>query len=249
MSRKTVIFIFIFLVLAVIAGAYFFSTSAGKSFLKKNQMIPEQNTSETVPTTSTVQTPPEQNSEDVPVVAIENQQEIKVESIVSGDEVQSPAVIEGEAKANWFHDEKFSVFIWDSQERIIGTGVAQAKGDIDQNDLGAMVPFIATVDFTLSDLQTGYIVLQKQNSLGAPVKQGAVKIPVHFVQKKNSREQGGCRITGCSAQVCADQETVTECSYKEEYICYQKAVCERQADGQCGWTKTKELNLCLEQFQ
>ena len=56
---------------------------------------------------------------------------------------------------------------------------------------------------------------------------------------------GGCVVTGCSGQVCAQQETATDCLYKEEYSCYKNAVCERQANGQCGWTSAKELQECV----
>lgn len=245
MSKAKVIVIFLLLVLGIIGGAFFFSSEAAKKFVhsvRPSSIATVSSTPEQSP-----ETPP--TVEEVPTVAIETQQELKVLNIVKGDEVQSPVVIEGEAKASWFQDEKFPVLIWDSQERIIGNGVAQAKAEIDPRNLEEMIPFIATVDFTLSDLKTGYIVLQHRSPQGVVVSKGSVKIPVQFVQRSNMREQGGCYITGCSAQVCSDQETVTECSYKEEYICYQKAVCERQPDGKCGWTETKDLQICLQQFQ
>jgi hypothetical protein len=54
-----------------------------------------------------------------------------------------------------------------------------------------------------------------------------------------------CRPTGCSATVCADEDVVTTCEFRPEYACYQKATCERQPDGQCGWTKSAELDACL----
>ena len=60
---------------------------------------------------------------------------------------------------------------------------------------------------------------------------------------------GGCMVGGCSGQLCVDAKTggdmVTTCEYRAEYACYQVATCERQADGQCGWTMTPELNQCL----
>ncbi len=57
-----------------------------------------------------------------------------------------------------------------------------------------------------------------------------------------------CRATGCSGQVCADQDVVTTCEWREEYACYQRVgVCERQADGACGWTQTPDLQQCLGQ--
>ncbi|MDP2788733.1 MAG: hypothetical protein Q8O46_01600 [bacterium] len=57
---------------------------------------------------------------------------------------------------------------------------------------------------------------------------------------------GRCFIGGCSSQICSDQEgIVTTCEYKEEYACYKSASCERQTGGECGWTQTSELQLCL----
>ena len=54
-----------------------------------------------------------------------------------------------------------------------------------------------------------------------------------------------CFKTGCSRQVCADEEVVTTCEYRAEYECYKRAKCERQANGECGFTDTPELRTCL----
>lgn len=54
-----------------------------------------------------------------------------------------------------------------------------------------------------------------------------------------------CFKTGCSSQVCSDETVVTTCEFRPEYACYQKAECKRQADGKCGFTKTRELTECL----
>jgi hypothetical protein len=54
-----------------------------------------------------------------------------------------------------------------------------------------------------------------------------------------------CFKTGCSRQVCADEEVVTTCEYRAEYDCYKSAKCERQANGECGFTDTPELRKCL----
>ncbi|HJT66476.1 MAG TPA: DUF6748 domain-containing protein [Pyrinomonadaceae bacterium] len=58
-----------------------------------------------------------------------------------------------------------------------------------------------------------------------------------------------CIKTGCSGQVCSDQEVMTTCEYKTEYECYKKATCERQASGDCGFTPTPELNACLRRIR
>jgi len=56
-----------------------------------------------------------------------------------------------------------------------------------------------------------------------------------------------CKIGGCSGQICSDgEDVITTCEYKEEYGCYNNAICELQKDGKCGWTQTKELLECLQ---
>lgn len=55
-----------------------------------------------------------------------------------------------------------------------------------------------------------------------------------------------CKKTGCSGQVCSDKEVITTCEYKTEYECYKRAACERQTNGECGFTPTPELTACLK---
>ena len=55
-----------------------------------------------------------------------------------------------------------------------------------------------------------------------------------------------CKKTGCSSQVCSDQDVVTSCEWRTEYECYRKAACERQRNGECGFTQTPELAACLK---
>jgi hypothetical protein len=68
-----------------------------------------------------------------------------------------------------------------------------------------------------------------------------------------TRSQSGsmkpCIKTGCSGQVCSDQEVVTTCEYRAEYDCYKQAQCERQANGECGFTQTPQLRSCLNRFR
>lgn len=59
-------------------------------------------------------------------------------------------------------------------------------------------------------------------------------------------EKSGCYVGGCSSQVCSSSKDImTTCEWKEEYACYRTATCKKQADGECGWTYTPELNSCL----
>lgn len=54
-----------------------------------------------------------------------------------------------------------------------------------------------------------------------------------------------CVRSGCSGQLCGEEKLVSTCEFKPEYACYQKATCERQKNGQCGFTPTTELVQCL----
>jgi eight-cysteine-cluster-containing protein len=71
--------------------------------------------------------------------------------------------------------------------------------------------------------------------------------PAGSASAGDSAQPGACITTGCSGIVCAepDKEVMTTCEYRAEYACYQKATCEKQADGTCGWTQTAELTSCL----
>ncbi len=54
-----------------------------------------------------------------------------------------------------------------------------------------------------------------------------------------------CIKTGCSGEICSDQEVITTCIYKPEYDCYKSASCETQSNGKCDWTMDDRLKNCL----
>jgi hypothetical protein len=66
-----------------------------------------------------------------------------------------------------------------------------------------------------------------------------------YLRAGQSQALKPCLKTGCSSQVCSDKNVITTCEWRPEYACYQKATCERQADGNCGFTRTAELAACL----
>ena len=73
----------------------------------------------------------------------------------------------------------------------------------------------------------------------------ATETTVTIMVAKEPSAAAACRIGGCSGQICSDEDVITTCEYKEEYACYKTAKCERQANGQCGWTQTPTLQACL----
>ncbi len=60
----------------------------------------------------------------------------------------------------------------------------------------------------------------------------------------------GCVRAGCSDQLCVEggMDIASTCEWRPVYECYQQATCERQQNGQCGFTPTNELVECLEHF-
>ncbi len=60
----------------------------------------------------------------------------------------------------------------------------------------------------------------------------------------------GCVRAGCSDHLCVEEgmDIASTCEWRPVYACYQEATCERQQNGQCGFTPTHELVECLERF-
>lgn len=55
-----------------------------------------------------------------------------------------------------------------------------------------------------------------------------------------------CFRGGCSDEICSDHEgVISTCIWRPEYACYQAATCERQSDGQCGFTQDEAYDTCM----
>ena len=94
--------------------------------------------------------------------------------------------------------------------------------------------------------QDGVIVVGSHVDVTGPGgRSQTLKATQFYVRTSSSSALKPCIKTGCSKQICSDEEVITTCEYRTEYECYQKATCERQADGNCGFTKTPELQSCL----
>lgn len=64
-------------------------------------------------------------------------------------------------------------------------------------------------------------------------------------------ETSTCQKAGCSNQLCLssdEKDVVTTCEWQDEYTCYQKAKCEKQEDGKCGFTQDEEFTNCLDKL-
>ncbi|MBI4133473.1 PQQ-dependent sugar dehydrogenase [Candidatus Uhrbacteria bacterium] len=155
--------------------------------------------------------------------------------------VGSPLTVTGEARGTWFFEASFPMQLEDAEGNVIAVGFVEAQGDWMTTEF---VPFRGTIQFDAPASNQGTLVLMKDNPSGLPQFAEEVRIPVRFGTDA-PRASGGCVITGCSGQLCADQEVVTTCEFLSEYACYRDARCGRRPGGSCGWVATPELTRCL----
>jgi len=171
---------------------------------------------------------------------------IRVFSPRPGEMVDGPLKISGEARGSWFFEGSFPVELFDVDGNKIGSSVASAPGEWMTEDF---VSFEATLSFSSTPMEKGVLVLKKDNPSGLPENDDALFIPVRFSkQSTGENKETQCTVTGCSGQICSEEEIITTCEYRPEYSCYQSADCEVQTDGKCGWTESLELQACLNSF-
>lgn len=171
---------------------------------------------------------------------------IRVEEPRPNTEVASPLTVKGMARGNWFFEASFPVRLLDASGTEIARGIAQTAKEWMTTEF---IPFEATLTFVAPVSGSGTLVLEKENPSGLPEHADELRIPVN-VEKQSAdttRATKACVVTGCSGQVCGDEQMMTTCEYRAEYACYKTARCERQPTGKCGWTETKELLSCLNQ--
>lgn len=174
---------------------------------------------------------------------------IRVTSPSPQSTLSSPFLVSGKARGNWFFEASFPAVLLDANEKEIAVMPITAQGEWMTEDF---VPFSASMMFGTVTTNTGTLVLKKDNPSGLPEFDAEVRIPIVFDSSLVSEESvsgGGCRPTGCSGQLCADQDLVSTCEFKKEYACYSSAVCKRQENGECGWTQTEALTSCITNAQ
>ena len=165
---------------------------------------------------------------------------VRVDSPKEGGIIASPLTITGTARG-WYFEGTFPVELKDADGKTLATGQAQAQGDWTSPDF---VPFTASLDFAAPSTATGTLVLKKDNPSGLPQNDASATLRVEFAPA--AALSGDCHPTGCSGQLCSDSEQISDCLYLPAYACYKQAVCARQADGQCGWNMTPQLEACLQ---
>lgn len=113
-------------------------------------------------------------SED-PIKAKENL--IRLNSPKSNEFVQSPLLIEGEARGTWYFEASFPVSLYDGFGNLLARAPAEAQGEWMTTEF---VPFKAGLKFDLPKTDTGFLVLEKDNPSGLPEHANELRVPVKF---------------------------------------------------------------------
>ena len=108
---------------------------------------------------------------------------IRIDSPRPNQEIESPLIIEGEARGYWFFEGDFPVVLTDWDGLIIAQGIAQAKGEWMTEDF---VQFEARLEFEKPEYSNkGTLILRKDNPSGLPENDDALEVPVIFKENNN----------------------------------------------------------------
>lgn len=92
-------------------------------------------------------------------------------------DIESPVIISGIARGNWYFEASFPVEILDEDRTILGTGIAQAQGEWMTTDY---VPFRGEIIFKKPKGKNGFMVFKKDNPSGLPEHDDSLEIPIKF---------------------------------------------------------------------
>lgn len=180
--------------------------------------------------------------------------------------IQNDQVISGYAYYELFSNRVFPVYILDNNKKIIGEVKAFANGDLKNY----FVPFRAVLSYEPPATEEGYIVFQSAEKNKTSISVIPIFFKYHISQMpsmifssggyrlqkiyENQKNYNGlnnrCVIAGCRLQFCVEQNQVqnikADCTYRPEFACYQRAICERNnINGKCGWKVDNTLASCL----
>lgn len=100
---------------------------------------------------------------------------IRVENPDPNQLVTSPLIIKGQARGFWFFEASFPIKLYDENNNLIATAIAQTKDDWMTE---SFVPFEAELNFAVYTKQKGVLVLEKDNPSGLPENDDQFRVPV-----------------------------------------------------------------------
>ncbi|MFA5886905.1 MAG: GerMN domain-containing protein [Patescibacteria group bacterium] len=106
---------------------------------------------------------------------------IKINNLSPGQIIQSPLIIEGEARGYWFFEASFPVKLYDENNQLIGATIAQVTPAGENWMTDNFVPFRAELNFNYTTSTKGILVLEKDNPSGLPENYAELRVPVKFL--------------------------------------------------------------------
>lgn len=116
-------------------------------------------------------------AEQVVPVAPPSAASIRVDAPMHGETIASPFVVRGEAPGLWFFEASFPVKLLDGNGNVLAATHVDATSDWMTTSL---VPFEATLTFSLPTTGTGTLVFAKDNPSDLPQNAASFSIPVRF---------------------------------------------------------------------
>lgn len=111
-------------------------------------------------------------------VSEEGLKNVLISSPQSGQVITSPLLVQGKISGTWFFEASLPIKLVDNEGGILATSYAMAEGDWMTE---APVFFSGVLDFSVPvDLESGYLVISKDNPSGLPENDGSVRMPVRF---------------------------------------------------------------------
>jgi hypothetical protein len=131
------------------------------------------------------------------------------------------------------------------REMKLNSSFSQSIAGVDLTGAGASEDLVSQALAAISGGEGVVVTGAHATVTGPGGKMPQLKATQFYLRTGKSMAMKTCIRTGCSSQVCSDKNVITTCEWRPEYACYQKAVCERQSNGTCGFTPSAELNACL----
>ncbi|PYS69431.1 MAG: hypothetical protein DMF69_17025 [Acidobacteria bacterium] len=131
-------------------------------------------------------------------------------------------------------------------EAKLNTTLSRKIAGVDINSIGALDDLVSQASQAMTGAE-GVLVAGTHATVTGPAGRAQMLKATQFYLKASvgTSNLKPCIKTGCSGEICADDTRMSTCIYRSEYECYKKASCERQSNGNCGFTRTPELTSCL----
>ncbi len=98
-------------------------------------------------------------------------------------DIKSPIIIEGEARGSWFFEASFPIKLYDENNKLLATAIAQAQSDwMTEN----FVKFEAKFIYHIDKAGKGTLVLEKNNPSGLSENADELRVPIKYDANEES---------------------------------------------------------------